>query len=142
MEDYFVFIRHVFAGGGCGCGVAVDFDNVASLLEEETAQYSCGQYIYKIRAGRGTLGQHWDLVVNAMDPGMEGQPLFPLGRIEVEPEGPGMVNLRVPPRLEQTVHGADAADWDGKLFGAFVSQLLNSLHTRQLIELPGMLPTG
>ena len=35
----------------------------------------------------------------------------------------------------------DAADWDGKLFGSFVSQLLNSLHTRQLIELPGMLPT-
>jgi hypothetical protein len=52
-----------------------------------------------------------------------------------------MVNLKVPPRLEQTVHGADAADWDGKLFGSFVSQLLNSLHTRQLIELPGMLPT-
>ena len=62
--------------------------------------------------------------------------------LEIEPEGPGMVNLRVPPRLEQTVHGEDAADWDGKLFGSFVSQLLNSLHTRQLIELPGMLPTG
>ena len=138
MSSFAMFLLE----GGVDVAVAVNFDNVASFLEEETSQYSCGEYIYKIRAGRGTLGQHWDLVVNAMDPSMDGQPLFPLGRIEVEPEGPGMVNLRIPPRLEQTVHGADAADWDGKLFGSFVSQLLNSLHTRQLIELPGMLPTG
>ena len=87
------------------------------------------------------MGKHWDLVVNAVDPEMEGQPLFPLGRIEVESDGPGVVNLKVPPRMEQTVHGEDAADWDGKLFSSFVSQLLNSLHTRKLIELPCLLPT-
>ena len=37
--------------------------------------------------------------------------------------------------------GHDAADWDGKLFASFVSQLLNSLYSRGLIDLPGVLPT-
>lgn len=138
MSSFAMFLLE----GGVDVVVAVDFDRVASLMEEETARYTCGEYIYKVRAGRGTLGQRWDLVINAMDPNMEGQPLYPLGRIEIEPDGDGMVNLRVPPRLEQTVHGEDAADWDGKLFGAYVSQLLNSLSSRQLIDMPGVLPTG
>jgi len=138
MSSFAMFLLE----GGVDVAVAVDFERVASLLEEETAQYSCGEYVYKIRAGKGTLGQRWDLVINAMDPDMEGQPLFPLGRIEIEPEGPGMVNLKVPPRLEQMVHGEDAADWDGRLFGSFVTQLLSSLQSRQLIDLPGVLPIG
>ena len=138
MSSFAMFLLE----GGVDVAVAVDFDRVASLLEEETARYSCGEYIYKVRAGKGTLGRHWDLVINAVDPNMEGQPLFPLGRIEIEPEGDGMVNLRVPPRIEQTVHGEDAADWDGRLFGSYVTQLLNSLASRRLIEMPGALPTG
>jgi hypothetical protein len=143
LEDYLMSSFAMFLlEGGVDVAVAVDFERVASLLEEETSQYSCGEYIYKIRAGKGTLGQRWDLVINAMDPDMEGQPLFPLGRIEIEPEGPGMVNLKVPPRLEQMVHGEDAADWDGRLFGSFVTQLLSSLQSRQLIDLPGVLPIG
>lgn len=137
MSSFAMFLLE----GGVDVAVAVDFEKIAPFLEEEISQYTCGEYIYKIRAGKGTLGKHWDLVINAMDPNMEGQPLFPLGRIEVEPDGPGVANLKVPPRMEQTVHGEDAADWDGKLFGSFVSQLLNSLHTRQLIELPCLLPT-
>jgi len=137
MSSFAMFLLE----GGVDVAVAVDFESVASFLEEESASYSCGEYVYKIRAGKGTLGKHWDLVINAMDPNMEGQPLYPLGRIEIEPDGPGMVSLKVPPRIEQTVHGEDAADWDGKLFGSWISQLLNSLHTRQLIELPGLLPT-
>ena len=138
MSSFAMFLLE----GGVDVAVAVDFERVASLLEEETAQYSCGEYVYRIRAGKGTLGRRWDLVINAMDPDMEGQPLFPLGRIVIEPNGDGMVNLKVPPRCEQTVHGEDAADWDGRLFGSFISQLLNSLHSRQLINLPGVLPTG
>jgi hypothetical protein len=138
MSSFAMFLLE----GGVDVAVAVEFERVASLLEEETAQYSCGEYVYKIRAGKGTLGRRWDLVINAMDPAMEGQPLFPLGRIVVEPNGDGMVNIKVPPRTEQTVHGEDAADWDGRLFGSYVSQLLNSLHSRQLIDLPGALPTG
>ena len=136
MSSFAMFLLE----GGVDVEVAVDFAGIASLLEEESARFSCGEYVYKVRAGKGTLGQRWDLVINAMDPNMEGQPLFPLGRLEIEPVGTGMVHLRVPPRAEQVVHGEDAADWDGKLFGSFVAQLLNSLHARQLIDLPGVLP--
>jgi len=138
MSSFAMFLLE----GGVDVAVAVDFDRVASLLEEETARYSCGEYIYKVRAGKGTLGKRWDLVINAMDPYMEGQPLFPLGRIEIEPDGEGMVNLKVPPRIEQTVHGEEAADWDCELFGSYISQLLHSLHSRKFIDLPGALPIG
>ena len=138
MSSFAMFLLE----GGVDVAVAVDFAGITSLLEEETARYSCGEYIYKVSAGKGTLGQRWDLVVNAIDPNMEGQPMFPLGRIEIEPMGAGEVNLRVPPRIEQRVLGEDAADWDGKLFGSFVTQLLNSLHSRQLIDLPCLLPTA
>jgi hypothetical protein len=72
---------------------------------------------------------------------MEGQPLISLGRIEVEPLTDQKIHLCVPPRMEQAVPGVDAADWDGRLFGAFVFQLLNSLQARKLIDLPGVLPT-
>jgi len=138
MSSFAMFLLE----GGVDLAVPLKINKKSSLLEEETAQYSCGEYIYKVRAGKGTLGKRWDLVINAMDPDMEGQPLFPLGRIEIEPDGEGMVNLKVPPRIEQTVHGEDAADWDGKLFGSYISQLLNSLHSRKLIDLPGALPIG
>ena len=137
MSSFAMFLLE----GGVDVEVEVDFAGIASLLEEESARFLCGEYIYKVRAGKGTLGRRWDLVINAMDPNMEGQPLFPLGRLEIEPVGPGTVHLRIPPRTQQTVHGEDAADWDGKLFGSFVSQLLNSLQARGLIELPGVLPT-
>ena len=137
MSSFAMFLLE----GGVDVAVAVDFAGITSLLEEETARYSCGEYVYKVSPGKGTIGQRWNLVVNAMDPNMEGQPLFPLGRIEIEPIGAGEVNLRVPPRIEQQVLGQDAADWDGKLFGSYVSQLLNSLHSRHLIELPCALPT-
>ncbi len=136
MSSFAMFLLE----GGVDVEVAVDFAGIASLLEEESARFSCGEYVYKVRAGKGTLGQRWDLVINAMDPNMEGQPLFPLGRLEIEPVGAGMVHLRVPPWTEQTVHGENAADWDGRLFGSFIAQLLNRLQARQWIELPGVLP--
>ncbi|MDA0262660.1 MAG: hypothetical protein O3A93_03175 [Chloroflexi bacterium] len=137
MSSFAMFLLE----GGVDVEVAVDFAGIASLLEEETARYSCGEYIYRLRAGKGTLGQRWDLVVNAIDPSAEGQRMYPLGRLEVVPVGPGVTNINVPPRIEQRVLGEDAADWDGRLFCSFVSQLLNSLHTRSLIELPCLLPT-
>ena len=31
-------------------------------------------------------------------------------------------------------------DWDGKLYGSFIYQMLNTLYDRQLIDLPGRLP--
>lgn len=130
----------VLLEGGLDVEVCVDFAGITSLLEEDVARYSCGEYLYKVRAGKGTLGKRWSFIVNAMDPTMEGQPLIPLGRLEVEPTEERVVHLAVPPRIEQAVPGVDAADWDGKLFGAFVFQLLNTLQDKKLIDLPGVLP--
>ena len=127
---------------GVDVELVLDIAGMPTFLSEESARYSCGEYIYKVNVGKGVLGKHWDLVVNAMDPNMEGQPLFPLGRMEIEPVGDGMSHIKIPPRIEQSVLGDDAADWDGKLFASFVSQLLNSLYSRGMIELPGVLPTA
>jgi hypothetical protein len=137
MSSFAMFLLE----GGVDVEVAVDFAEMPTFLSEESARYSCGEYIYKVNVGKGVLGKHWDLMVNALDPTMDGQPLFPLGRMEIEPVGDDMSHIKIPPRVEQTVHGDDAADWDGRLFSSFVSQLLNSLHTRGLIDLPGVLPT-
>ena len=93
MSSFAMFLLE----GGVDVAVAVDFEKIAPFLEEEISQYTCGEYIFKIRAGKGTLGKHWDLVINAVDPNMEGQPLFPLGRIEIEPDGPGVANLKFRP---------------------------------------------
>ena len=131
----------VLLEGGLDLEVVVGVAGLTSLLEEEVASYSCGEYIYKVDAGKGTLGGRWTFVVNAIDPEMEGQPLIPLGRIEVEPMPDECVHLCVPPRMEQAVPRIDAADWDGRLFGAFIFQLLNSLQEKRLIELPGVFPT-
>lgn len=131
----------VLLEGGMDLVVGVDFAGITSILEEDVARYSCGEYLYKVRAGKGTLGKRWSFVINAMDPAMEGQPLIPLGRIEVEPTDDGMVHVNVPPRIEQAMPGVDCADWDGRLFGAFVFQLLNTFQEKQLIDLPGVLPT-
>ena len=131
----------VLLEGGLDLEVVVDFAELTSLLDEDVAGFSCGEYIYKVTAGKGTLGRRWIFLINAMDPQMEGQPLIPLGRIEVEPITEHVLHICVPPRMDQAVPGLDAADWDGRLFGAFIFQLLNSLQAKKLIDLPGVLPT-
>ena len=130
----------VLLDGGLDLEVDVDFSGMTTILDQEVAGFSCGDYIYKVLAGKGTLGERWTFLVSASDPGMEGQPLFSLGRFEVEPNSDDQVHLCVPPRFEQAVPGTDAADWDGRLFGSFIFQLLNSLQSKNMISLPGVLP--
>ena len=69
MSSFAMFLLE----GGVDVAVAVDFADLPSFLTEESARYLCGEYIYKISAGKGVLGQRWNLMVNAMDPNMEGQ---------------------------------------------------------------------
>ena len=64
----------------------------------------------------------------------------PVGSMELESIGRDHVNFRVPPRSGQKYAGMSEFDWDGKYFGSFIYQMLNSLHERQLIKLPGLLP--
>ena len=130
----------VLLEGGVDVEVAADFADLTSILDAEVPRYVCGDFGYNVRPGKGTIGRHWTFVVGAFPLADPGQPLTPLGRMEIEAQTNGCIGISIPPRAEQAVPGTDAADWDGKLFGAFVCQLLNSLHARRLIELPGVLP--
>ena len=131
----------VLLEGGVDVDVAIDFAEMTSILDEDVPRYTCGEFGFTVTPGRGEIGRQWIFMVSAFHLGQpRSQPLISLGRMEVEASGDGDISISIPPRVEQTVPGSDAADWDGKLFGAFVFQLLNSLHDRDLIELPGFLP--
>ena len=52
-----------------------------------------------------------------------------------------MMRLRVPPRSEEEPSEASEFDQDGRFFGSFVSQVLNTCQRHELIQLPGDLPT-
>ncbi len=131
----------VLLEGGVDVEVAVDFSEVTSILDQEVPRYTCGDFGFTVTPGRGTIGRQWIFMVSAFPLGQpRHQPLTSLGRMEVDVKSGGSISISIPPRTEQTVPGPDAADWDGKLFGAFVFQLLNSLYDRDLIELPGILP--
>ena len=130
----------VLLEGGVDVEVAVDLSEMTSILDAEVPRYSCGDFGYNVRPGRATVGRHWSFEVSVFQLGQPKREFLPLGHMEVATEDKGYVSISIPPRVEQKIPGTDAADWDGKLFGAFVCQLLNSLHERHLIDLPGALP--
>lgn len=130
----------VLLEGGVDVEVASDLSEITSILDAEVPKYTCGDFGYNVRPARGTVGKQWSFEVSVFPLGDPRRELIPLGRMELEAEDVGCVSIVIPPRSEQTIPGNDAADWDGKLFGAFVCQLLNSLHERSLIDLPGALP--
>ncbi len=131
----------VLLEGGVDVVVDVDFAEMTSILDQEVPRYSCGEFGFMVTPGRGEIGRQWIFMVSAFPLNQPGKhPLTSLGRMEVEATRDGNMSISIPPRIEQTVPGEDAADWDGKLFGAFVFQLLNSLYDRNLIDLPGILP--
>ncbi len=129
----------VLLEGGVDVEVDLDFADMTSIFDEEVPGYSCGEFGFTVTPGRGEIGGQWLFMVSAFS-FFQPKELISLGRMEVEVNRYGNVSISIPPRVEQTVPGPDAADWDGKLFGAFVFQLLNSLYDRGLIELPGILP--
>ena len=130
----------VLLEGGVDVEVEVDFADMTSIFDEEVPKYTCGEFGFTVTPGRGEIGGQWIFLVSALSLLEAERELVSLGRMEVEVNRYGNVTICIPPRAEQTVLGPDAADWDGKLFGAFVFQLLNSLYDRGLIELPGILP--
>ena len=130
----------VLLEGGVDVEVDVDFADMTAIFDEEFPGYTCGEFGFTVTPGRGEIGGQWIFIVSAFSLLEVQRELISLGRMEVEVNRYGNVSISIPPRAEQTVPGPDAADWDGKLFGAFVFQLLNSLYERGLIELPGILP--
>lgn len=121
--------------------IASDLSSIVSLLDKEVRSLFYAGHGYALTAGKGTVGARWEMMVKSVDlAGSKAAPR-PVGRIELEKQGDGSVQFKIPPRAEQKVPEAEETDPDGRLFGSFIYQMLNVLKRHQLIDLPGELPT-
>jgi hypothetical protein len=119
-----------------------DLSGIIAILDREVPYFTCEGHGYSVSAGKGTLGQRWDLVVNHFD--NKNREIGPsaLGRVELETLDKNHVQLRIPARAEHETPQAAQFDPDGRFFGSFIYQTLNALQRHSLINLPGVLPTA
>ena len=111
------------------------------LLDEVVPTFSCEHYGYQVgTVNRAKLGSNWSLWVKLVD--LQTNQVFeePVGCVDLEKIDDHKVNFRVPPRAEQDFPGMNKFDWNGQYYGSFIYQMLNTLHERELIKLPGVLP--
>jgi len=118
-----------------------DLSVIIKILDTEVPQFSCEGHGYTVTAGKGTLGKRWDLLIRSFDYAHRLPSPLPIGRVELEKIEAGLVQLRIPPRVEQNISTAEEFDRDGKIFGSFIFQTLNTLQRHNLLKLPGVLPT-
>jgi len=112
------------------------------LLDEVVPTFSCQHYGYQVGSvNRARLGRNWGLWVKLVDRRTNQALAEPVGCIELEKIDDNKVNFRVPARAQQDFPGMSKFDREGELYGSFIYQMLNLLHQRKLIELPGVLPT-
>ena len=121
--------------------IASDLSSIVSLLDREVRCLTRGGHGYALTTGKGTVGARWEMMVKSVDLANSKAAPRPVGRIELEKQGDGSVQFKIPPRAEQKVPEAQETDPDGRLFGSFIYQMLNVLKRHQLIDLPGELPT-
>ena len=113
-----------------------------TLLNDVVPAFHCDNHGYTLGVvSRAQLGVRWDLSVKLVDLANNKTFEEPVGCVELEAREGGKVNFRVPPRAEQDFPGMTKYDFDGKYFGSFIYHMLNTLHNRGLIQLPGVLPT-
>ena len=120
----------------------IGLSEAVSLLNQVVPEFSCENHGYVFGTiSRAQLGVRWDLSVKLVN--LTTSQVFeePVGCVELEARGRGNVNFKVPPRSELNFPGMSKYDWDGKYFGSFIFNMLNTLHDRELIRLPGTLPT-
>lgn len=116
--------------------------NALGLLGEVVPGFSCFQYGYQLgNVNRAKLGSNWSLWVKLVDRNTNQVFEEPVGCVDLEKINDEKVNFKVPPRAEQDFPGMSKFDADGQLYGSFIYQMLNTLHNRELIKLPGLLPT-
>ncbi len=118
-----------------------DLTGIIKILDTEVPHFSCEGHGYTVTAGKGTLGKRWELMIKSFNHAHRGPAPTLIGRVEVEKIEAGLVQLRIPPRVEQPVSTDDEFDRDGRIFGSFIFQTLNTLQRHNLLQLPGFLPT-
>ena len=112
-----------------------------TMLDGWVPDFTCEGFSYQLgTVSRAKLGSNWDLSVKLVH--LETNHVFeePVGCIELVKLDQYRVNFRIPPRAEQDYPGMSKFDWDGQYFGSFIYQMLNTLHKKELIQLPGLLP--
>ena len=111
------------------------------LLDQVVPTFSCNNYGYRIGTiNRAQLGSKWGLSVTLVDQTTDQAVDEPVGCVELEKLNEHKVSFKVPPRGQQQFFGMNRLDWDGKLYGSFIYQMLNTLYDRKLIDLAGRLP--
>ena len=120
--------------------VPSDLTAIISMLDREVPYFSCNGYGFRVTSGKGTLGKRWELMIKSVNYANGDATPFSVGRVELEKLDDNFVRFRIPPRLDQESPSVNENDPDGRIFGSFVSQTLNTLQRYKLIELPGFLP--
>ena len=119
----------------------IDMSEFITMLDGLVSTFSCEEYGYQLgTVNRAKLGSNWDLSVKLVHLGTSQVFEEPVGCIELEKLDQHRVNFRIPPRAEQDFPGMNKFDWNGQYFGSFIYQMLNTLHNKELIQLPGLLP--
>ena len=122
--------------------IPIGLSEALGLLDEVVPTFSCQQYGYQVgTVNRAQLGSSWGLWVKLVNQQTNDVVEYPVGCVELEKIDDNKVNFRVPARAEQDYPGMSEFDGEGQLYGSFIYQMLNLLHERKLIYLPGVLPT-
>ncbi len=127
---------------GIESDLPISLSNMLGLLDQVVPRFQHNGHGYQLASvSRARLGSRWDLSVKLVNNVTHQVYEEPVGCLEVEKTGNDSVSFRVPPRAEQDFPGMSKFDRDGAYYGSFIYQMLNTLHDRGLIELPGRLPT-
>ena len=127
-----------------GEGVDVEFsaslEKVVEIMDQEIPCFTCDGFGYSLSSAKGTIGNRWEFLIKLANPDSRVTMPSSVGRILLERTDRDMVRLRVPPRSEELPESTEI-DPEGRFFGSFVSQVLNTCQRYDLIQLPGALPT-
>ncbi len=119
-----------------------DLMSVVSLLDEEVPWFSHAGHEYQLTPGRTELGVRWDLSIKLINSVHRDRDRPTVGHIELEAQDPGEVVFRIPPRDRENFAEYSEFDPAGNFLGSFIFQTLNMLQKKELITLPGLLPTS
>jgi hypothetical protein len=119
-----------------------DLTSVVSLLDEEVPWFSHAGHEYQLTPGRTELGVRWDLSIKLINSVHRDRDRPTVGHIELEAQDPGEVVFRIPPRNREDFAEYSEIDPAGNFLGSFIFQTLNMLQKKELITLPGPLPTS
>jgi len=127
-------------------GVEMELDaelrEVLAVLDREVPTFSCDSYGFQLNVTKGVAGSQWRFLVNLVD--REGRRAIdtPVGFAVVTRRQDGTTSFQVPPRSEWGSTQGEIIDADGRLFTAFIFQILEVFQRLGWIDLPGPLPEG